>query len=152
MKKTSTNSGFTIIELMVAMAVMAFGMLGFFFMQGRAAQGRLAGREMNRATVVAQNRCEILRALDYDNALLTVGSHPTAAEDEDIDDGKVDNQISTKYGNFTYNTTWTVSQTAAHDHSNMKTIIVNTTWQLKDNQKGMQTKSLNLTLLKSEEE
>ncbi len=142
MRKISTNQGFTIIELMVAMAVMAFGMLGFIFMQSQAAQGRLAGREMGRATVVTQNYCEILRALDYSNGLLSVGSHPSAAED--TSDGTVDNKINTKYGNFTYNTSWTVS----NDSSNLKTIIVNTNWQLKDNQKGMQTKNLNFTLLK----
>ncbi len=143
MKKTSTNRGFTVIELMVAMAVMAFGLLGFIFMQSRAAQGRLAGREMSRATVVTQNCCETLRTLAYNNSLLSVGSHPTAAED--TSDGIVDNKISTKYGNFTYNTIWTVS----NDSTNMKTIIVNTNWRLKDNHTGMQTKNLNFTLLKA---
>lgn len=143
MRKILINQGFTVIELMVAMSVMAFGMLGFIFMQSQAAQGRLAGREMGRATVVTQNYCETLRALDYNNSLLSVGSHPSATED--TSDGTVDNKISTKYGNFTYNTIWTVS----NDSANMKTIIVNTNWRLKDNQKGMQTKNLNFTLLKA---
>ena len=128
---------------MVAMAVLAFGLLGFLFLQGQTAQGRTAGREMGRATIVAENYCEILQLLDYDATLLAVGSHPTAAED--VDDGTTDNQISTKYGNFIYNTTWVVSDNT----SNLKTIVVSTTWQLKDNQKGMQSKSLIFTLLKS---
>jgi len=81
------------------MAVMAFGLLGFMFMQSQAAQGRIAGREMGRATIVAENYCETLELLNYDDPLLTAGSHPTSTEDTD---GTVDNQLSTKYGNFIY--------------------------------------------------
>ncbi len=125
------------------MAVMAFGILGFMFMQGRAAQGRTAGREMGRATIVAQNYSETLLTLDYSDSLLSVGSHPSTAED--TSDGTVDSQMSTKYGNFIYNTTWTVSDNT----TNLKTIVVNTNWTLKDNKTGLQTKSLNFTLLKS---
>jgi len=129
---------------MVAMAVMAFGLLGFMFMQGQAAQGRTAGREMGRATVVAQNYNETLRALKYNNSLLSIGSHPSASED--TSDGTVDSKLSTKYGNFIYDTTWTVTNNKTN---NLKTIVVNTKWQLKDNQLGIQTKNLNFTLLKS---
>jgi len=144
MKSIFKNQGFTIIELMVAMAVMAFGLLGFMFLQSRASQGRLAGREMGRATVVNQNYSEILQALDYSNSMLNVGNHPTAAED--TDDGTTDNQLNTKYGNFIYSTTWTVSNNA----SGLKTIDISTSWHLKDNQNGMKTKVLTFTLLKSE--
>ena len=139
-----SQQGFTLIEMLVALAVMAFGLLGFLFLQGRAAQGRVAGREMGRAVIVAQSFSETLRALNYNDSLLDPGSHPTTSIDEDPD-GKLDNQISTKYGNFIYNTTWTVS----NDASRMKTIIITTSWRLKDNQKGMQTKRITLTLLKS---
>jgi type IV pilus assembly protein PilV len=138
-----SQQGFTLIEMLVALAVMAFGLLGFLFLQGRAAQGRVAGREMGRAVIVAQSFSETLRALNYNDSLLDTGSHPTASED--TTDGNADNQISTKYGNFIYNTTWTVS----NDASRMKTIIITTSWRLKDNQKGMQTKRITLTLLKS---
>ena len=113
------------------MAVMAFGLLGFMLLQGQAAQGRTAGREMSRATIVAKNHSEILQLLDYADPLLTPGNHPA---------------ISTKYGNFIYNTTWSVSKNT----TKLKTIVVNTSWHIKDNQKGMQTKNLNFTLLKSE--
>jgi prepilin-type N-terminal cleavage/methylation domain-containing protein len=144
MKIFYRNSGFTIIELMVAMAVMAFGILGFIFMQSRAAQGRLAGREMSRATVVAQNVSEILRSLDSGDPMIRdEGNHPTATDGGDTD-GTLDNKLSTKYGNFTYNTTWTVSKNT----NNLKTINISTSWRLKDNQTGMKTKILTFTLLR----
>ena len=140
MKSFFKNQGFTIIELMVAMAVMAFGILGFMFLQSRASQGRLSGREMSRATVVNQNYSEILKSIDDSNSMLNVGNHPTAAEDTD---GTTDNQLSTKYDKFVYNTTWTVSSI-----SGLKTIDISTSWRLKDNQKGMGTKVLTFTLLR----
>ena len=128
MKSFFKNHGFTVIELMVALAVMAFGILGFIFMQSRASQGRLAGREMSRATVVNQNYSEILKSLDDTNSWLTVGTHPAE---------------TTNYGNFVYSTTWTISSI-----SGLKTIDISTSWRLKDNQKGMQTKVLTFTLLR----
>jgi len=136
------TSGFTIIELMVAMAVMAFGLLGFLFLHAQAVGGRVSGREMGRASVVARDWSETLMALDYDDSLLDVGTHPTV--EEDTWDGGVDNQLSTRYGNFIYNTTWDVTTNT----SRLKTVVVSTTWKIKDNQKGMQTKKLTLMLLK----
>lgn len=140
----ANEKGFTIIELMIAMAVMAFGILGFMFMQGRATEGRTAGREMSRATQVAENCSELLLTLDYNDALMTVGTHPSA--DEDTFDGTVDNQLNSRYGNFVYNTTWSVSNNSAK----LKCITVSTSWQIKDNDRGLQNKTINMTLFKYE--
>jgi prepilin-type N-terminal cleavage/methylation domain-containing protein len=142
MKHSCNDCGFTLIELMVALAIMAFGILGFIFLQIRASQGRYAGREMARATIVAQGYCEFLESLDYGSSWLSIGQHPSNSEDSQ--DGNVDGKMSTRYGNFIYNTSWVVS----NNTSRLKTIIVTTRWQLKDNQKGLQTKTLNLTVLK----
>lgn len=142
MKITIKNQGFTIIELMVAMAVLAFGILGFMFMQGRATQGRTFSREMTRATIVAQSQVESLLALDFDNGLLGTGSHPTAGED--TVDGSVDGQLSTNLGNFIYQTSWVVTGSTS---SKLKSVIVTTQWQIKDPVLGMQTKSISLTTM-----
>ena len=140
MKTIFKNQGFTIIELMVAMAVMAFGILGFMFMQGRATQGRTFSREMTRATIVAQSQVESLLSLDFNNGLLAAGSHPTAGED--TTDGNVDNLLSKNLGGFIYQTSWIVASS-----STLKSITVTTQWQIKDPVLGMQTKSISLTTM-----
>jgi len=125
---------------MVAMAVLAFGILGFMFMQGRATQGRTFSREMSRATIVAQSQIESLLSLDFKSSLLSIGSHPSASED--TDDGNVDNLLSTNLGGFIYKTSWTVTGS-----SKLKSMIVTTQWQIKDPVLGMQTKSISLTTM-----
>ncbi len=127
MKTIFKNQGFTIIELMVAMMVLAFGILGFMFMQGRAIQGRTFSREMSRATIVAQNQIEDLRLLDLNDSHLSTGSHPN---------------VSTNMNGFIYKTSWVVTGT-----SKMRSIIVTTQWQIKDPVLGMQTKSISLTTM-----
>jgi len=64
------STGFTLIELLVAMAVLAFGALGFFYLQGQATRTRTFAREMTRAVNIAQSQMEILKTLDYNNNLL----------------------------------------------------------------------------------
>ena len=64
------HKGFTIIELMIAMAVLAFGILGFTFLNCRALNNRTFSRDLNRATMVAEQVAENLMYLEYDDPLL----------------------------------------------------------------------------------
>lgn len=64
------QKGFTIIELMIAMAVMAFGILGFTFLNSRALNNRTFSRDLNRATVTTERVAENLMYLEYDDPLL----------------------------------------------------------------------------------
>jgi prepilin-type N-terminal cleavage/methylation domain-containing protein len=133
-KQQRDNKGFTLIELMVAMVVMAFGILGFIFLQTRSIEGRFFSREMNRAITVAQQQMDILMGLDFNDSLLSMGNHPTAAED--TADGNSDNQLTINYQNFVYNTTWISSPIDVDgdgiNDSNFKKITVNCRWVLKD--------------------
>ena len=134
--------GFTIIELMIAMAVMAFGILGFMFLQNRATQGRTFSREMTRATIVIQSQIEDLLSIKFGNSLLNAGNHPTTSED--TTDGTVDNLLSTNSGNFNYQTSWIVTNS---NGNKIKSITVTTHWKIKDPVSGMQDKSISLTTM-----
>ena len=68
--KPHNAKGFTLVELMIAMAVMAFGILGFTFLNSRALQNRTYSRDLNRAVVVAERVAESLANLEYDDDLL----------------------------------------------------------------------------------
>ena len=83
----SNDKGFTIIELMIAMAILAFGILGFTLLNSHALQNRTFSRGLNRATVTAERVAENLMYLKYDDPLLTDNTgdtvatkHPTGAD------------------------------------------------------------------------
>ena len=65
------ENGFTIIELLIAMTVMAFGILGFTLLNARALGNRTFSRDLNRATMVAERVAENLMHLEYEDPLLT---------------------------------------------------------------------------------
>ena len=69
--KQKRSKGFTLIELMIALAVLAFGILGFTFLNSRALQNRTFSRDLNRASVVAERFTESLANLEYDDDLLS---------------------------------------------------------------------------------
>ena len=145
-EKKQAQAGFTLIELMVALVVLAFGILGFLFLQGRAVQGRVFGREMSRATFVAQSNMEELLSMDFNNSLLAPGTHPTAGEGG-IDALGTGTLVLTKsLGNFNYYTNWVIP---ALTNSHVKTIQMTVTWQYKDPDLGLQQKTLTLTTAKS---
>jgi len=133
-KRTVAGSnGFTVIELMIAMAVMAFGILGYSFLQSRSLQNRVFAREMNRATTVAQEVMEELMALPYNHALLadentdgTPTNYPANGSGV-TRDGK--QWFVRTDGNFRYYTRWEV--TAGIPTTGIKLIELFTAWEKK---------------------
>ncbi len=139
------SDGFTLIELMIALVVLAFGILGFLFLQGRAVQGRVFAREMSRATFVAQSNMEELLSMDFSHALLSTGTHPTAGEGGTDALGSGTLVRTETLGNFNYYTNWIIPTVT---NPNVKTIQMTVTWQYKDPDLGMQQKTLTLTTAK----
>jgi type IV pilus assembly protein PilV len=140
------NEGFTLIELMIALVVLAFGILGFLFLQGRAVQGRVFAREMSRATFVAQSNMEELLSMDFSHSLLSPGTHPTSGEGGTNALGTGTLVSTDTLGNFNYYTNWIIP---ALTNQNVKTIQMTVTWRYKDPDSGMQQKNLTLTTAKS---
>ena len=138
------RAGFTLIELMISLVVLAFGILGFLFLQGRAVQGRVFAREMSRATFVAQSNMEELLSMDFSHALLSAGTHPTAGEGG-INVPNITPLVrKDSFGNFNYFTYWKVISVNA----DIKTIVMRVTWQDKDPGRTSPPK-LELTTIKS---
>ncbi len=133
-QKSTSKKGFTLIELMVAMVVMAFGVLGYSFLQSRSLQNRVFAREMNRATIIAQEFMEQLVALPYDHLLLADNdsdSNPTSHPPNSLGVSKDGKQwFLTSEGNFNYYTRWEV--TAGLPNTDIKMIELYTVWEKKD--------------------
>ncbi|MBN2231515.1 MAG: prepilin-type N-terminal cleavage/methylation domain-containing protein [Deltaproteobacteria bacterium] len=146
------SRGFTLIELMVSLAILAFGILGFLFLQGRAIEGRVFGREMSRATFVAEGCLEGLLALDYHHGRLSTEAngapraHPTAAEGGTDALGTGTLVETHPHGNFDYFSNWIVTEPVANAAKAMQLTV---TWRFKDPDKGIQEKTLVMNTVKA---
>ncbi len=70
--------GFTLIEVMVAMGILAFGLLAMLVMQIYALQFGRSGLHTTRAGVLAQDRMELLQRLPWSDPQLTATAGFTA--------------------------------------------------------------------------
>ena len=77
--KQMTNRGFTMVEVMIGMAIFSIGFLAVGSMQITAINGNAGAREATEAATRATSQLETLIALPYDNivggALPTVGAY-----------------------------------------------------------------------------
>jgi len=76
-KRIKSEAGFTLIEVVVAIAILTFGLLAVASMQSSAIQGNYRARLQTEATTWAQDRMEKLLALPYSDPKLadTVGAY-----------------------------------------------------------------------------
>jgi len=96
------ETGFTLIEVLVSMAIFAFGILAVINMQLVASKTTLKARYMTEGVVLAQSKIEELMAQDYGDSQLDVGGGdldagwafiPSATDIEDEIDGVTDHQV-----------------------------------------------------------
>ncbi|HEY5648267.1 MAG TPA: prepilin-type N-terminal cleavage/methylation domain-containing protein [Nitrospiria bacterium] len=59
------ESGFTMIEMMIAMVILAFGLMGVTAMMLSSIRGNAFGSKMTTATTLVQDKIEELRSMDY---------------------------------------------------------------------------------------
>lgn len=76
MKLIPDQKGFTLLELLIALAILAVGLLGLAGLHVAAIRGNMSGFKLSAASAVAQERIEQLKALDSSDALLSAGAHP----------------------------------------------------------------------------
>ncbi|MFA5903367.1 MAG: prepilin-type N-terminal cleavage/methylation domain-containing protein, partial [Desulfobacula sp.] len=82
--------GFTLLEIMIAMAIFSIGILGIAKMQLSATSGNTSSRGWTEAATIGQQQLEMLMSLNYDNALLLDVNGDGTNQDAD-NDGTDDN-------------------------------------------------------------
>jgi type IV pilus assembly protein PilV len=69
------KKGFTLIEVLVGMVLLAIGLLAIAGMQMTSVRGNFFSSNMTQASILAQDRMEALKNLPYADPALTVGTH-----------------------------------------------------------------------------
>jgi type IV pilus assembly protein PilV len=105
------QSGFTLIEVMIAVVILAAGILALATMQIVSIRSNAFSTEMTYATMLAQSQFEQFRNMNYTNVVS--GSNPIPASE-------------TSKG-IPYTVQWTVTNNTPA--TNMKTILLRVTWQ-----------------------
>lgn len=84
MKKLQNEQGFTLIEIVVALGVLAFGILSLMLLQTSGVRGNTTADITTVATNGASDQIEKILGLPYEDSLLeaTTSREPLASEDD----------------------------------------------------------------------
>ncbi len=90
----SDQGGFTLIEVLIAMAIFAIGILGVAAMQLSSVRGNTSAGNVTANTFILKDRMESIMSLSYGNAVdLSAGVHTPAQDADGVDndaDGTTD--------------------------------------------------------------
>ncbi len=106
-EQQNVNNGFTLIEVLITMTILAFGILAVASMQIWGIRGNSTAIWHTEAATTAADRIERLMTLAYDHADLATGAHGPVTKDD-------------------YTLNWQVTTDAPVN--NTKTIVVTVTW------------------------
>ena len=114
------NHGYTLIEVLIAMAIFAIGILAIFSMQITSTGSNALARGLTENYTAAMDKVEELLALPYDDADLDpdagANPHVLATDADGIDndgDGAIDEAGETGYITLS----WQVWENTIHDQS-----------------------------------
>lgn len=75
MNKNSNKKGFTLIEVLIGLVLLAIGLLAIAGMQITSVRGNFFSKNLSEASVLGQDRLEELRNRPFGSAELTIGNH-----------------------------------------------------------------------------
>ena len=116
------ESAFTLIEVLIAIVILSFGLIAVASMQVVAIQINSSASKITRASTLVQDKIEALLALPY--------THADLSDSEDVGVCESHTEASPPEG---YSLTWCVDQDASNSS---KTIDVTATWTSSGQQKS----------------
>lgn len=79
--KANSCSGFSLVEVLIASAILAVGLLGMLAIFPQAYRNTRVSGSISSLNHLASKQTEQLRSLDYDHGELSLGVHPTLQTD-----------------------------------------------------------------------
>lgn len=76
---TQASQGFSLIEMMIAITILGFGLMGIAAMQINVMRGAQGSRDLTAAVGIAQGQIEQLTRLDWSDLPVAVWTIPVAA-------------------------------------------------------------------------
>lgn len=137
---SNNQTGFTLIEVLIAVCVLTIGILGANVMQITAISGNSTANRITESTSWASDRVESLLGLDYDDSALNDGDADGDAGLTDTVPG-ADGNLTSPDGN--YSIYWNVSEDSPFIGVKTINVIITTL------EKGI-TKSVTMTYIKSD--
>jgi type IV pilus assembly protein PilV len=74
-KRRTREAGFTLLEIIIAISILTFGILAVASMQSAAIRGNQLGYRLTEGSTLAQDRLEFLLSKPYNDPLLTIGNN-----------------------------------------------------------------------------
>ena len=108
--------GFSVVEVLVALAILGVGILGLANLFPLGSQNQMKDRLRTSAADLAQQKMEQLRIDLWSNSDLTDGTHPSAS-----------GETISNSGEGTFHRRWIVA-TQAGSFSDMKKVTVSVSW------------------------
>ena len=113
------NTGFTIIEVLIAMVIFSIGILGVAMLQSGSIRGNTSARGVTDIALIATDRLEMLRSLPYDDPALAAGVYVLNQVTDRIDNnynGMIDetmpaNETGSLTIQYTVTTDWPIDRT-----------------------------------------
>jgi len=129
-EKRFGNKGFTLLEVMIAMAILAVGLLAIAGMQIIAIRANAQSREVTEAITLATRHLDYLKSLPYNDPALDdteETNNDNLTDTQNVDHSDPNNPINGKY-----NRIWNVADSTPNP--NTKTVMVIVSWLSGPNQ------------------
>jgi len=122
----AAQRGFTIIEVLIAMAIFSIGILGVAAMQIASVKGNAAARGVTDIATLAADRLEKLMVLPYNDNDLTAGDHSVGSGNVTLITDGIDNNFNGEIDENGETGPLTISWTVVDDMpaNNAKTVTV----------------------------